>query len=150
MRTPKKCNQSCFHSQTGIVHRQKAIYAPSGLVIVLWITKEQIKAVGRIVSLIKSQLSKPVVQIKEIIIKMNANGLPMAVPIPPPATAPMAAATSSFPSYRKTAQVELTQNQKDQLKAQGYTDGLIDIITKSVSYFPHRVWVVDNSGSKCK
>ena len=115
-----------------------------------WITKEQIKAVGRIVSLIKSQLSKPVVQIKEIIIKMNANGLPMAVPIPPPATAPMAAATSSFPSYRKTAQVELTQNQKDQLKAQGYTDGLIDIITKSVSYFPHRVWVVDNSGSKCK
>jgi hypothetical protein len=76
---------------------------------------------------------------------MNANGLPMAVPIPPPATAPMAA----FPSYRKTAQVELTQNQKDQLKAQGYTDGLIDIITKSVSYFPHRVWVVDNSGSKC-
>ena len=51
---------------------------------------------------------------------------------------------------RKTAQVELTQNQRDQLKAQGYTDGLIDIITKSVSYFPHRVWVVDNSGSKCK
>lgn len=81
---------------------------------------------------------------------MNANGLPMAVPIPPPATAPMAAASSSFPSYRKTAQVELTQNQKDQLKAQGYTDGLIDIITKSVSYFPHRVWVVDNSGSKCR
>ena len=72
------------------------------------------------------------------------------VPVPPSATAPMAAANSSFPSYRKTAQVELTQNQKDQLKAQGYTDGLIDIITKSVSYFPHRVWVVDNSGSKCK
>lgn len=81
---------------------------------------------------------------------MKANGLPMAVPIPPPATAPMAAAASSFPSYRKTAQVELTQNQKDQLKAQGYTDGLIDTITKSVSYFPHRVWVVDNSGSKCR
>jgi hypothetical protein len=46
--------------------------------------------------------------------------------------------------------MELNQNQINQLTAQGFTTGLIDVLTKSVSYFPHRVWVVDNSGSMNK
>jgi len=83
---------------------------------------------------------------------MNADTVPIAVPVPsapPSATAPPAMpASSAFPSFSRIS--ELNYDQIKQLKSQGYTQGLIDIIAQMTEYFPHRVWVVDNSGSMNK
>jgi hypothetical protein len=85
---------------------------------------------------------------------MNTNTVPIPVPVPvpngpPAATAPPAMpASSAFPSFNRLS--ELNYSQIKLLKEQGYTQGLIDIIAQMTEYFPHRVWVVDNSGSMNK
>ncbi len=35
----------------------------------------------------------------------------------------------------------------ERLKSQGFTDGMVDSLKQTVTEFPQRFWVVDNSGS---
>lgn len=87
---------------------------------------------------------------------MNTDNLTNAVPVPMPLPfAPPTAPTmnsngpsSAYPSYNRLT--ELDQNQISQLKSQGYTQGLIDVMASATNYFPLRIWVVDNSGSMMK
>ena len=79
---------------------------------------------------------------------MDKDAFPIAVPVPsapPTATAPSMPPSSAFPSFSRIS--ELNYNQIKSLKSQGFPQGLIDIIAQTTEYFPHRVWVVDNSGS---
>ena len=41
----------------------------------------------------------------------------------------------------------LSSGEKESLKAQGYSTGLIEELTRNILAFPLRIWVVDNSGS---
>lgn len=86
---------------------------------------------------------------------MKKDDFPVAVPVSVPialaANAPPMPAPHSagiYPSYKYLN--GLNQNQIKELKMQGYTQGLIDIISQTTNYFPLRIWVVDNSGSMNK
>jgi hypothetical protein len=86
---------------------------------------------------------------------MYKEDLPVAMPVPMPMPMPTAPGpdmnkpnSHSYPSFNRIT--DLSQNQINQLKAQGYTQGLIDVISSSTNYFPLRIWVVDNSGSMNK
>jgi len=61
------------------------------------------------------------------------------VPIPAP-TAPLSAVAAS-------PTLTLDYEQLEQLRQQGYTDGLARALVESCSSFPLRIWVIDNSGS---
>uniref|UniRef100_A0A7S3Q6U1 VWFA domain-containing protein n=1 Tax=Chaetoceros debilis TaxID=122233 RepID=A0A7S3Q6U1_9STRA len=82
--------------------------------------------------------------------------LPTAVPVPPP-KAPNAGGAyeygtapplSAYPSFSKPN--ALNARQIEQLKSQGFSSGLIDIVSQAKNYFPVRFWIVDNSGSMNK
>jgi len=77
------------------------------------------------------------------------------VPMPDP-VAPSSGPTA--PSYESTASsyqsntftpptLTLDENQMNQLRQQGYTDGLARAVVESCSSFPLRIWIIDNSGS---
>jgi hypothetical protein len=87
-------------------------------------------------------------------------GFLKAVPVPtapnapsmvPPSSTSNAANTSTsstyqYPSFSRRIR-DLDQRQIQQLKSQGYTQGLMDVLAQTTQYFPLRIWVVDNSGS---
>ena len=87
---------------------------------------------------------------------MQNHPLPTAVPVPPP-KAPNAGGAyeygtapplSAYPSFSKPN--ALNAGQIEQLKSQGFSSGLVDIVSQAKNYFPVRFWIVDNSGSMNK
>ena len=74
----------------------------------------------------------------------------VAVPVPFAPSAPSAPErkNASYPSFNRAG--EVNPHQTSDLKKQGFTQGLIDVISSSTNYFPLRIWVVDNSGSMNK
>lgn len=72
--------------------------------------------------------------------------VPVPVPVPmAPSSAPTAPAYGS-PTFNP-ATLTLDSNQLNQLRQQGYTDGLARALVESCSSFPLRIWIIDNSGS---
>jgi len=63
------------------------------------------------------------------------------VPMPPPNASGMGTTASS------PKEVVLDNLQLDQLRQQGYTNGLAQALSKNCTSFPLRIWIVDNSGS---
>lgn len=66
------------------------------------------------------------------------NATVVAIPCPP--SIPVADAVKFAPK-------KISASSVNELKSQGYTDGLIQSITNNLDAFPMRIWVVDNSGS---
>lgn len=66
----------------------------------------------------------------------NMNVMPVPIPMPVPT-----------PTYAHHRENELNSNQMNQLRQQGFTEGMAAALSKSCSNFPLRIWIVDNSGS---
>jgi hypothetical protein len=71
----------------------------------------------------------------------NAPTAPTAplVPVPPPPP-------KGVPSNGKKEAV-LDHSQLDQLRKQGFNEGLSQALAQNCSSFPLRIWIIDNSGS---
>lgn len=67
------------------------------------------------------------------------------VPVPVPISAPTAPSYGSTAAFAPT--LTLDDGQLNQLRQQGYTDGLAKALVESCSSFPLRIWIIDNSGS---
>jgi len=68
--------------------------------------------------------------------KVTASAPPVvAVPVPSP---PMPASNNP---------TRLNNNQTSQILAQGFTRGLVTVLEQTLTSFPLRIWVIDNSGS---
>ena len=89
-------------------------------------------------------------------ITVNSAGTVVAVPLPRGAEAcspanpfPAVAFPPAIPVANVVAPTtrKLLPSSVAQLKSQGYTNGLIESISNNTNAFPHRIWVVDNSGS---
>jgi Mg-chelatase subunit ChlD len=75
--------------------------------------------------------------------KDNGNSYPIATVVAVPAI-PAPDPQKDKNSYKKNA---YKHNANETLKGQGFSEGLIQSITRSNDAFPLRIWVVDNSGS---